>query len=251
MQRPLHAQVADELRARIVGGELGPGSAIESEAQLCARFSASRGTVRNALAVLRREGFIGGGQGRRPRVIETAPSQPFEQLISFSAWVRRHGHTPGQRTVEVARRGASATAAAALGLNEGEPVIEVLRVRLIDGHPAMLERSAFIESVGRILFDFDPDSGSIYDHLSSAGVEVHGVRHSLDAVAAEAVDADLLEVPIGSPLLRERHRATGEDGAPLEYGEHHYRPEHVTFTIGNSRPQGGVATNVRVTKEIS
>lgn len=252
MSRPLHAQVAGDLRTRILGGELPTGSPIPSEAQLCAQFGASRGTIRSALATLRREGLIGGGRGRPPEVLDTALSQPFEQLVSFSTWVSGIGHRPGQRTVEIARRGASAAAAEALGIEEGEPVVDVLRLRLLDGLPAMLERSSFVERVGRLLFDFDPDTGSIYDYLTRAGVDLHGARHTFDAVAADPVDAGLLEVGAGSPLLRERRRAVASDGTPLEYAEDRYRPDRVTFTIDNTRPAtGGLTTDVRILKEIS
>ncbi|MEP9383494.1 GntR family transcriptional regulator [Nocardioides sp. KR10-350] len=252
MSVPLHARVAEDLRGRILGGELPPGTALPSEADLCVEFRASRGTIRSALAALRREGLIGGGQGQRPTVRETAVGQPFETLISFSNWAREIGRTPGQRTIEVARRGASAAAAQALGVEVGDPVVDVLRLRLLDGRPAMLERSSFVEQVGRLLFDFDPDSGSIYAYLTSVGVDLHSARHTMDAVAADETDAELLGLEVGSPLLRERRRATAADGTPLEYADDRYRPDRVTFTIDNARPaSSGISTDVRILKEIS
>ncbi|MER6974907.1 GntR family transcriptional regulator [Nocardioides sp. NPDC000445] len=252
MSSPLHVQVAEAIRARIIAGELPTGAPIPSEAQLCEQFGASRGTIRTALASLRREGLLSGGQGRPPTVRDTALGQPFEQLLSFSAWVQQIGHTAGQRTIEVARRGATAAAAEALDIDEGDPVVDVLRLRLLDGHPAMLERSTFVERVGRLLFDFDPDTGSLYGYLTAAGVDLHAARHTMDAVAADETDADLLDIAVGSPLLRERRRATATDGTPLEYADDRYRPDRVTFTIDNTRPSAaGIRTDVRILKEIS
>lgn len=252
MSVPLHTRVAAQLREEIQHGDYPPGSQLPSESRLCARFDASRGTIRSALSTLRHEGLIGGGQGRPPAVLDTAVGQPFETLVSFTSWAREIGRTPGQRTVEVARRGAGALAATALGIAEGDPVIDVLRLRTLDGVPAMLERSSWVEHVGRLLFDFDPDAGSIYAHLTQAGVDLHSARHTMDAVAAEEVEADLLEVPLGSPLLRERRRATSSTGEPLEYADDRYRPDRVTFTIDNARPASvGVHTDVRFLKEIS
>ncbi|MFC7616496.1 hypothetical protein ACFQV2_26535 [Actinokineospora soli] len=66
-----------------------------------------RGTVRQALAALRHEGLIGGGQGKPPVVRETAVAQPFETFLSFTRWAKQIGREPGQRTVEIARRGAA------------------------------------------------------------------------------------------------------------------------------------------------
>jgi GntR family transcriptional regulator len=249
---PLHAQVAQDLREQIARGELPPGSRLPSEAQLCAAYDASRGTVRNALAALRREGLIGGGQGSRPTVLDTAPGQPFDTLISFSTWAAQIGRVPGQRTVEVARRGASATAASALGLEEGDPVVEVLRLRLLDGEPAMLERTTFVMEIGRLLFDFDPDSGSLWAHLIEQGADLQSARHTFDAVAADATDAELMEVALGSPLLRERRLARTSTGRPMEFSDDRYRPDRVTFTIDNAQPSaGGVSRDLRILKETS
>jgi GntR family transcriptional regulator len=231
----LHQRIADELRRRIFDGELALGDAVPSEAQLGEAFGASRGTVRQALTALRTEGLIGGGRGRPPVVRSTVASQPFDTFLSFTAWARQLGRTPGQRTIEVARRGAGVDAADALDLAPGEPVVEVLRLRLLDGRPAMLERASFVEPVGRLLFDFDPDGGSIYAHLTDHGVDLASARHTFDAVAADHTDAGLLGISLAAPLLRERRRATTIDGRPLEYGDDRYRPDLVTFTVENTR----------------
>lgn len=248
----LHARVSDELRRRIAHGELAPGSALPSEAQLCIEFGASRGTIRTALGVLRREGLISGGQGRPPTVRDGALSQPFESFVSFTVWAEHTGHVPGQRTVEIARRGASEAAAAALGITPGTPVVDVLRLRLLDGEPVMVERASFIEPVGRLLFDFDPDAGSIYAHLTAQGVDLHSARRTFDAIGAEPVEAELLGIDAGSPLLRERRRTTTADGSPLEYGDDRYRSERITFTVEHSRPHAaGLSHDLRILKEHS
>jgi GntR family transcriptional regulator len=248
----MHARVADELRGRIGRGELVPGAALPSEAQLCEQFGASRGTIRSALAALRREGLIDGGQGRPPVVGEAVASQPFENLLSFTAWAEQLGRTPGQRTIEVARRAVSGAAARELGLEPGTIGVDVLRLRLLDGEPVMLERATFTEPVGRLLFDFDPDRGSIYAYLTAGGVDLRSARHTFDAVPAGELESGLLGVPAGAPLLRERRRATSADGTPLEYGDDRYRPDRVTFTIDNSRrTSAGLPRDLRILKETS
>ena len=252
MSLPIHARVAGELRGRIHRGELVPGAALPSEARLCEEFGASRGTIRSALAALRHEGLIDGSQGRPPVVRDAVASQPFENLLSFTAWAEQLGRTPGQRTIEVARRLVSCIAAHELGLEPGTLGVDILRVRLLDREPVMVERSTIVEPVGRLLFDFDLDSGSIYAHLTAEGVDLRSARHTFDAVPASELDAEFLGVPVGAPLLRERRRATSADGTPLEYGDDRYRPDRVTFTIDNSRPTSfGLPGDLRILKETS
>src|SRR5262245_45774924 len=138
VSEPLHQRVTDELRRRIAVGELAAGDPLPSEAQLVAEFGVSRGTVRQALAKLRAEGAIGGGRGKPPVVARAPLAQPFETFLSFSSWARGVGREPGQRTQEVALRAPSEDAAEALGLEPGARAVAVVRLRLLDGEPAMV-----------------------------------------------------------------------------------------------------------------
>jgi DNA-binding GntR family transcriptional regulator len=56
--------IAAELRARIEGGGLPAGGALPSEAELRRRYGASRNTVRQALALLERDGLVVAEHGR-------------------------------------------------------------------------------------------------------------------------------------------------------------------------------------------
>lgn len=199
-------------------------------------FEVSRGPVRQAIAALRSEGLIAVTRGRPPRVIGTVASQSLSSFLSFSEWAKSTHRTPGQKTLETARRPASDAAADALDLKPGEPVVQVLRVRSVDDKPVMVERTTFVLEVGRHLFDFDPDSGSIFAHLRSCGVELVTARHTFDAVAAEETDADHLGIEVGTPLLRERRITFDPSGIPLEYSEDRYLPSEVTFTVENTQP---------------
>jgi DNA-binding GntR family transcriptional regulator len=69
----LYEQVATALRGVITRGELEPGEAIPSEAELKAQHGVSRDTVRKALGVLTQEGLITAGQGRTRYVRAYAP----------------------------------------------------------------------------------------------------------------------------------------------------------------------------------
>lgn len=107
----------------------------------------------------------------------------------------------------------------------GEAVVQLRRQRLLGGEPVMVERTTFIRAWGSLLFAHDPDDGSIYEHLIGHGLQVGIARHSIDAVQADADDADLLGVPIGAPLLRELRIAYTIEGEPFEYSDDRYRPD--------------------------
>lgn len=236
MTEPLHVVLAVELRRRIHTGQIPVGEPLPSESELCREFGSSRGPVRQALATLRDEGLIGGGQGRRAVVLDAVPSQPFDAFLSFSRWAEMVGRTPGQRTQEIALRRADPAVAAALEIAPETPVVQLVRLRLLDGVPAMVERTTFVESVGRALLDVDLDAGSIYAYLTEErDVDLHAARHTLDAIAADAADAVLLDVAEGAPLLRERRLTTTSAGLPVEWSDDRYRSDVATVTITNTR----------------
>ncbi|MET9558008.1 GntR family transcriptional regulator [Streptomyces sp. NPDC006645] len=235
MKEPLHRSVAAELRRRIRSGAIEVGQTLPSEADLCQEFSASRGPVRQALATLRDEGLIGGGQGKRAVVLDAVPTQPFESFLSFTTRAEITGHVPGQRLQEIALRRPDATVAAALQIDADDLVVQLLRLRLLDGRPAMLERMTYTEPVGRPLLNANLDAGSIYALLTTWGVDLDSARHTFDAVAADATDSALLDVPVGSPLLRERRLTTDSRGVPIEWSDDRYRPDVATVTVTNTR----------------
>lgn len=235
MTTPLHRVIAAALRQRIRDGVIAVGEPLPSEAALCEEFSASRGPVRQALSALREEGLVGGGQGRRAVVLDAVPAQPFESFLSFTRRAEITGHKPGQRLQEIALRRPEPTVAAALQVDPDDVVVQLLRLRLLDGRPAMLERMTYVEPVGRPLLDADLDAGSIYALLIERGVDLHSARHTFDAVAADALDARLLEVPEGAPLLRERRLTSDSKGTPIEWSEDRYRPDVASVTVTNTR----------------
>jgi len=234
---PLHERIAADLRDRIESGILAVGDPVPSEAELQQEWNGSRAPVRQALAALRAEGLIAGGRGRPPIVQRHQVSQPFDTLLSFSSWVQLMGRTPGQRTIELARRGADAEVAEHLGVEVGDPVVQLIRVRSMDDEPVMIERTSFTFEYGRTLFEHDPDGGSIYSHLISLGLEVGVARHVIDAVPATSADQRLLGIKPGTPLLREQRTAHTIGGDVFEYSDDRYRADRVSFTIHNT-PEG-------------
>lgn len=231
---PIYQQLRTTLEERITAGTWHPGDLVPSESELCAEFEVSRGTVRQALLALRTAGLIDSGRGRRARVLDASPPQAFTTYLSFTEWALASGRTPGQRTVEIARRPADEGQARQLQVDEGDDLVHILRVRALNGQVAMLERATFIWDVGRILLDKDLDTSSIYDILRTHGVAIARARHTIDAIGAGPRDAELLGVPERSPILRERRISFTSDGRPIESADDRYLPGRTSFFIENT-----------------
>jgi GntR family transcriptional repressor for pyruvate dehydrogenase complex len=75
LQRKKPQQIADELRALIVSGQLGEGDSIGREPELVERFGVSRPSLREALRILEAEGLITVGRGVLGGVFVHEPDQ--------------------------------------------------------------------------------------------------------------------------------------------------------------------------------
>lgn len=230
-----YTAIAAALRRDIADGVFDTGDALPTEAELCEAFSASRGPVRQAMAVLRAEGLVSSGRGRRTVVINQVPAQSFDGVISFSEWCRASGVEPGQRTRLLAKIWADPAVAAGLDVPVLSPIVFIKRLRLMDGVPTLVERLRYRMEFGRHLLDFDPDSGSIYQRLMDQGVDIHWASRTIDAVVADAEDAELLGVAEGSPLLRVRRRAFTREGVPVEFSDDRYLPNRASFALNSLR----------------
>lgn len=232
---PRHEAIAAALRRAITEGRYPVGATLPSEAELAAAHGASRGTVRQAVAALLAEGLVGSRQGARRVVLSTTPSQSFTELRSFAQWARAGGRTAGGLVLSSSRGTARAEEAGLLQVPPGAPVLHVLRLRTLDGDPALLERTVYAEWIAPAVEALPDDCESVTERLrrDEGLVFAHG-EHHIDAVAAGTADADHLRVRRGSPLLRVRRTTTTAEGRPVETSDDRYRPGSVVFTVRNS-----------------
>lgn len=231
MAETVYKQIAAELRQQILGGTLAPGADVPTEADLAEQWRTSRGPIRNALAELRSEGLIETTRGRPARVTGRKAHQRVDVSIAFTQWAHEIGAVPGAQTQEIALRRCDPDQAIVFGIAPGDPIVEVLRLRLLDGRPTMLERLRYIEEAGRILFDADLDAISITAHLAENGFDSTDVAHEIDAVGADAVDSALLDVDPGTPIIRLHRTTRTASGLLFEASDDRYRSDIVRFTV--------------------
>ncbi|MER5928991.1 GntR family transcriptional regulator [Streptomyces sp. NPDC002054] len=230
-----HEEIAEELRRAIDREEYAVGALLPAETQLAERFGVSRGTVRQAVLALTTEGLIGSRQGARRVVLASRRSQSFAELRSFAQWARAMGRTATGRVVSSEYHPAGDLDAMRLQVAAGAPVLHVLRVRGLDGEPVLLERTVYADWIAPAVELIDPDCPSVTQRLlDDTGLVFAYGEHLIDAVAASAQDAELLEVRRTSPLLRVRRITTTREGRPVEWSDDRYRSDAVSFSVHNS-----------------
>jgi len=220
---PAHAQIEGWLADAVAAGKLAPGDRLPPERELAARLRVSRMTLRHALASLEQRGLVVCHVGRDGGTFVAEPKLELAGLSALSDQLRGLGLEAGARVLSAEEAPATPAVAAALGLAPADPVYEIVRVRLADGEPVALERSAFPVEAFPGLLEGALD-GSLYELMRGryADVPVRAVER-LEATLASAEDAAALGIGAGEPLLLVERTASGASGRPLEHSRDLFR----------------------------
>jgi GntR family transcriptional regulator len=145
--RPRHQQIAAEIRARIMSGDLVPGTQLPTTQQLMAQYGVTNQTVQRTLAVLKDEGFLVGRAGVGVYVreelalaIEPAAYLPVAGDGEPYPWLSEAGKKGKQgvvRLLKVASVEPPVAVAEALGVTEGRASMR-WQVLLLDQEPTEL-----------------------------------------------------------------------------------------------------------------
>lgn len=218
-----YQQIADELRRR--AGAAAPGAVLPSEAELSAEFKASRVTVRRALELVRDEGLIAARQGFGWFVATEPVRQRLERLGTIESHVETSGRAATRRVIEFAFEAPPPRVAEVLG--DGS-VLRVKRVNLADGEPFAVVTVWCPATLGQRLSMDDVERHPFYELID---VRLRGARQTIGADSAESPDAELLGVPVGTPLLRCRRVTTDVDGNPVLMSEHLFPAHRTEFVV--------------------
>jgi len=217
---PLYAQVRRSLEARLSAGEWRAGDRIPGESDLCREYRVSRPVVRQALAELASEGVVVRRKGlgtfvAEPKVVSRSL---VHSLVGFYQDMERSGLPPETRVLEQSLRPAGEKVGKRLGLDALTPVIKIVRLRSVAGHPVVLVTSYLPYALCPSLIQADLRRQSLYAFLDQeCGLRVGGGRREIEAVLATEEEARLLEIDRGAPLLRLESVSYLEDGRPMEY----------------------------------
>src|SRR5512147_1685093 len=98
---PKYYQLASILREQIEQGKLSPHETIPSERNLEQIYSVSRTTIRQAIDLLVRQGYLYREHGRGTFVSPQKLQKGISELTSFSEDMKRRGIVPGQKILEI------------------------------------------------------------------------------------------------------------------------------------------------------
>ena len=216
---PLYDQIERNLRDLIVNGHLKPGEAMPGEWDLADLYGVSRLTVRRALEELVRQNWLEKKHGvgtfvRQPTMATIAAGK-----LSFTEQMRSIGREPSSRYIGQRVIAATNKIARALHIQEGDPIIEITRVRLADNTPILLETACL--SIVRFptleSHDWSQDE-SLYKVLNDEyEISISAMDHTIKPVTLTETEARYLNAQAGIPALLSQIIALTPNGEPVEY----------------------------------
>jgi GntR family transcriptional regulator len=229
--RPLYRQVYDIIVRKVAQGQWKPGEALPSEHALARELGVSQGTIRKVLDGLTLEKLLERRQGKGTFIAENTQERA---LFRFFRLARPGGERlipeRGGETVKV--RASKAIEQTKLDLARGDKVVEIVRVRLIDGRPAIREIIVVpaalvpgIEKRGEL-------PNTVYSlYQTEYGINIVSAQEELSAVAATTDDHAVLGIPVGAPILLIDRVAVSLQERKVEWRISRVRSEDLVYAV--------------------
>jgi DNA-binding GntR family transcriptional regulator len=226
---PLYHQVAQGLEDAIRSGELPPGTKLDNEIDLANRLNLSRPTMRKAMDQLVRAGLLVRKRGVGTQVVGTQVRRSLE-LTSLHEDLQRSGGRPTTAVLDFARVPADEETALLLGVEPGEELYHLVRLRRTDGEPLALMENWIPCGLCELTRE-QLERDGLYSVMRGQGVNFQLAHQRVGAVAASPFQAEQLHVEPGAALVSMGRTAMDDLGRPVETGRHVYRADKYTFEL--------------------
>ncbi|MDR7484562.1 MAG: GntR family transcriptional regulator [Armatimonadota bacterium] len=219
---PLYVQIRELIRQGVAQGAWRVGETLPAEDELSAAFGVSRGTVRQALGHLAREGLLVRHRRSGTRIVR-APADPGLLFISPYRAIRAAGKHPRVQVLALRRQRAPRRVVAAWEAGGRGPVSRLAvhfdRVFSADGEP--IARGSSWAPAPRFdrLLTMDLTTRAFLDVLAGEfGVVITRIDERMELTAMSAENARLLRTRRGAPCLAVT-LCQWSRAEPVEYAE--------------------------------
>ena len=241
---PLYYQLAELIREQIQAGMLKPGDQLPSERDLSNQAAISRMTVRQAVAYLVREGALAVKQGVGTFVAEPKLAHDTLHLLGFTEEIMRRGGVVASRVLEQTMVSPSASVVAGLNLGAGEQVVKIVRLRLWQETPLLLETIFIPAALCPSLANEDLTTKSLYACLEQQyALRLNYAHQTLEATVANDYESDLFGVEPGTAMILLEGVTYAQQSYPVEYFKAVYRGDRFKFELESRRDLSGEASN--------
>lgn len=222
-----YVEIADIIRERIKNQTYPTGSFLPNQVDLVTEFNVSRMTVKKAVNILIMEGLVLSKRGAGTKVLDPSfwgkDTSPVDQYQGLSYQMKQRGQKLTSQIIRFEVVLPTDKVQKMLKLGAGEEVYDIIRLRLLDEQPYILEHSFMPVRLVPGLKE-DHLLASIYDYLlTDLGLRFSGVSRTIQADKSHELDQTYLACGIHDPILEVEQVVYLENGVPVDYSTSHNR----------------------------
>ncbi|MFC4564823.1 GntR family transcriptional regulator [Nocardiopsis mangrovi] len=223
----LYRVIYDDISSQITSGALKAGSKLESESELARRYGVSRMTVRQALDLLFTDELVTRKRGSGTYVRENPRrGRRLNRLRSFAQELASPEEAVTSRVLSATEEKAPKQIAQGLGLEIGDAVNRIKRLRLVGGVPAAVQEAWVPYAVAPGLARDPLVEGSLYRTLTEKhGLKLRWADQTMTAALLEPAEAELLSATIGGAVLHSLRVTYSDTERAVEYTNSWTLPE--------------------------
>lgn len=241
----LFVRVVDELTREITGGVYPIGTRLPTEHELCARFEASRHTIREALRQLREAHLVSARQGSGTRVERTHPVATYVHSVASLTELMQYASTTHLAIGKWASIRADAALARRLGCSPGRKWYraEGFRFAASEKLPICWTEVYVHEAYPKVRRQAMDQSGPIYNWIEVLyGERVAEVKQTLRAASIDPAIADGLKAQADTPALEIERIYKGVNDRVIEIAFSIHPLDRFSYSMTLHRDWGGQPT---------
>jgi GntR family transcriptional regulator len=225
-----YLEIYEELKRQIVNGDYPVGEPFPTEPDLQRQYSVSRITVRHATRLLADEGYIRAIHGVGTIVISQKESLQLQNLLGFSEEKTDCIYHASLISFEE-NINATPLICSKLDLPKASKINYYARLRWENNIPIGIQKTYTPDFLSVSKEELEKPHTSLYQLFREKGFVVTRGNETIEAIAADEALAELLKVPVNSPLLYVQRVTKDQLDRTIEYAEIFYRGDRYRYNI--------------------
>jgi GntR family transcriptional regulator len=227
---PLHQQIYELLRSKILNGAWDVGDMLPTEFELMEEYGVSRVTIRQVFDRFASEGLIYRQQGRGTFVAKPTLEQGLTRIISFTEDMHRRGLVPATKVLAAELIPAAKEVAETLKIDAEENVVFIKRLRIANGEPMCIEESHLPHKLCPGILDYDFANQPLRETLDKRyNIRIVRALQKIHASLATGETAKLLGISYPSALLFIERVSFNQWDLPVEFLRLYFRGDRYSL----------------------
>ncbi len=227
---PYYKVLKDKIIEDIESGKLNHGDKLPSERELAEQFGISRMTARHTLSILEREGLVERRVGAGTFITNKRIELDTITFNSFSKNMIGRGYTPSTKKLSIQKVPAKAVLAKKLKISEGDELIVIKRLRLVNDTPVAIEESCIPYKYCVGIEDMIQEDASLYQLLEEKfGIVLIRAQEYMQVTFCDESESKLLRIKTESPCILLEAVAFDKEDREIEFSKSITRSDIVRY----------------------